>query len=72
MKYLLGIDEVGRGPLAGPVMVGVVLVPTDFSWQRLPRVADSKSVSAKVRFSLYEEVLALQRDGVLDLSLIHI
>ena len=68
MKYLLGIDEVGRGPLAGPVMVGVVLVPTDFSWQRLPRVADSKSVSAKVRFSLYEEVLALQRDGVLDFA----
>jgi len=68
MKYLLGIDEVGRGPLAGPVMVGVVLVPIDFSWQRLPRVADSKSLSAKVRSTIYEDAVVLQQEGALDFA----
>lgn len=68
MKYFLGIDEVGRGPLAGPVMVGVVLVPIDFSWQRLPRVADSKSLSAKVRSTIYEDAVVLQQEGALDFA----
>ncbi len=66
MKYLLGVDEVGRGPLAGPVMVGAVLVPEDFSWSLLPAVADSKKLSAKRRSSIYEAAVALRESGALD------
>lgn len=60
-KYIIGIDEAGRGPLAGPVAVGVVLVPVGFDWGLLPGVGDSKALSEKKREVVYEasEVLAL-------------
>ncbi|MEK7639457.1 MAG: ribonuclease HII, partial [Patescibacteria group bacterium] len=45
MKYLVGVDEAGRGPLAGPVAVGVVKVPVDFDWTLIRGVGDSKKVS---------------------------
>ncbi len=40
-----GVDEVGRGPLAGPVSLGLVILPEDFS----EPVVDSKLLSAKQR-----------------------
>lgn len=59
MRYVLGIDEAGRGPLAGPVAVGVVLIPEGFDIaQAFPGVRDSKKLSEKRReeiFSLLEE-----------------
>lgn len=59
MKWVVGIDEAGRGPLAGPVSVGVVLVPIDFDWNLIPGVNDSKKLSAKKRESIYERALEL-------------
>ena len=53
MLFRVGIDEVGRGPVAGPVSVGVVVVPFDFEWSQIPGVRDSKQVSAKVRERIY-------------------
>ena len=47
VKWEIGIDEAGRGPLAGPVAVGVVKIPTDFDWNLIPGVGDSKKVSPK-------------------------
>src|SRR5689334_8415411 len=61
-RFCLGVDEAGRGPLAGPVAVGVVLVPQGFDvLQEFPGVADSKKLSEKNR----EKVFALleQRMG---------
>ena len=59
MKFLLGVDEAGRGPLAGPVAVGVVSVPVGFDVAaEFPGVADSKAISEKKRealFALLEE-----------------
>lgn len=56
MRYTLGVDEAGRGPLAGPVSVGVVAVPEGFDVAReFPGVADSKKLSEKKR----EEIFAM-------------
>ncbi len=65
MQWLIGIDEVGRGPLAGPVMVGVVAVPVDFDWTLLPGVTDSKKLSEKRREAIYKNANDLQGQGKL-------
>ena len=53
IKNICGIDEAGRGPLAGPVVVGAVVMPRD---SMLEFVNDSKKVTAKRREKLYEEI----------------
>ena len=52
---LCGVDEAGRGPLAGPVSVAAVILPENWL---LPKLNDSKKLSAKVRDELYDEILA--------------
>lgn len=47
-KYIIGVDEAGRGPLAGPVMVGAVMIPRAFRFPKR-KLADSKQLSAKRR-----------------------
>ncbi len=44
VKFLIGIDEVGRGPLAGPVAVGAFLTPIDFDFSYFEGVRDSKKL----------------------------
>jgi ribonuclease HII len=53
--FVCGIDEVGRGPLAGPVVACAVVLPRD--WNVL-YVNDSKKLSAKKREELYDQILA--------------
>ena len=53
LKYICGIDEAGRGPLAGPVVVGAVVMPRD---SKLEFMNDSKKVTAKRREKLYDEI----------------
>ena len=50
-KYIAGVDEVGRGPLAGPVTVCAVIMPLE-EGQIIPEVTDSKKLSAKKREKL--------------------
>ena len=59
----MGIDEVGRGPLAGPVAVGVVLVPAAFAWEQIAGVADSKRLSASARETITQRANYLRRRG---------
>ena len=66
MKWLIGIDEAGRGPLAGPVSVGVVLVKPDFDWETIPGVGDSKKVTAKNRASIFLLATKLKKEGLID------
>ncbi len=55
MRFMLGVDEAGRGPLAGPVSVGIVAVPEGFDVAlEFPGVADSKKLSEKKREYLFE------------------
>ena len=54
---ILGIDEVGRGPLAGPLVVGAVILPEDdLEWTS--GLKDSKKLSAKKREGLNEIILS--------------
>ena len=52
--YVAGVDEVGRGPLAGPVVTACVVLPKDFN---VLGVDDSKKISEKRREALYSEIL---------------
>jgi ribonuclease HII len=55
MKFLLGVDEAGRGPLAGPVAVGVVAVSEGFVVEKeFSGVADSKKLSEKKREKIFK------------------
>ena len=56
-KLIGGIDEAGRGPLAGPVVVAGVIMPLGES-DLIDGVNDSKKLSAKKRDELYDEILA--------------
>ena len=53
-KNIVGIDEAGRGPLAGPVVVASVIMPAD---SMIEGVNDSKKVSEKKREKLYDQIL---------------
>ena len=54
-KEIAGIDEAGRGPLAGPVVSAAVILPTAF---HVPGVTDSKKLSPKKRERLFDEIYA--------------
>ena len=53
-QYICGIDEVGRGPLAGPVVAGAVILPKDCD---ILYLNDSKKLSEKMRDELYDEIM---------------
>ena len=54
IKYICGIDEAGRGPLAGPVVVGAVIMPKE---SFIEGINDSKKVSEKKRERLYDQII---------------
>ena len=63
-RWLVGVDEAGRGPLAGPVAVGVAAVPARFDIRKaFPGIDDSKNMSEALREEVYEEALGRARAG---------
>ena len=54
LGYLCGIDEVGRGPLAGPVVAGAVILPKD---SQILYLNDSKKLTAAKREELYDVIM---------------
>jgi ribonuclease HII len=56
-RNICGIDEVGRGCLAGPIMAGAVILPNHFLPNSLSRVRDSKALSAKSRSFQYKVIM---------------
>lgn len=52
-RYIAGVDEAGRGPLAGPVVAAAVVLPEDFD---VPGIDDSKKLSEKKREELFEKI----------------
>jgi ribonuclease HII len=78
MKYVIGIDEVGRGPIAGPVAVGVFLVcePDDrdgkgtrkFLATHFPKVKESKQLSEKNREAWFAVIESARDEGKIDFA----
>lgn len=66
-KYIAGVDEVGRGALAGPVVAAAVIlpIPADFSW--LSQVRDSKQISPSKRQTIFK--LARQAELAMGLGM---
>src|SRR4051812_19672982 len=64
-RCIAGLDEVGRGPLAGPVVSAAVVLDLD----NVPRgLADSKALTAARREALFAEILATARGGIASVS----
>ncbi len=53
-QYICGVDEVGRGPLAGPLVICAIVLPKDFY---LSQIDDSKKISSKLRNILYPLII---------------
>lgn len=66
VQHFLGVDEAGRGPIAGPVAVGVVAVPPTFPFSFFDGIEDSKQLSVVAR-----EQWALKAHEALDRGLLH-
>ncbi len=66
MKYIVGIDEVGRGPVAGPVAVGIFLYGDKFDENELDDVRDSKKHTERQRNTIYEYLCEERNEGRVD------
>ena len=61
MKIICGIDEVGRGPLAGPVVSAAVILPIGHG---IISLKDSKKISPKIREELFEQIIKISDVGI--------
>ncbi|MES2409719.1 MAG: ribonuclease HII, partial [Patescibacteria group bacterium] len=68
IDYIIGIDEAGRGPLAGPVSVGICIAPTDFDFTIFKNLKDSKKLSEKRRVEVLAQMKELQDSKVINFS----
>lgn len=80
VKFIVGIDEAGRGPLAGPVTVGAVVILATENLPNVPKenlvrlksllmgARDSKQLSSFVREEWFKKIKKAERDGVLGYS----
>ena len=66
-NFVIGIDEVGRGPLAGPVTLGICLI-YDFSKNKhfLQDIKESKSLSEEKRYIWYKKIISFKKNKILD------
>jgi ribonuclease HII len=75
---IAGVDEAGRGPLAGPVVAGAVILPSEWYWlgmpKKLKKVNDSKQLTAEEREELFSELTQnpaiLFSTGIVDVQMI--
>ncbi|MBP9709227.1 MAG: ribonuclease HII [Oligoflexales bacterium] len=77
MRWIIGIDEAGRGPLAGPVTVGIFMAKQKMGAWLLQNIfsnklRDSKKLSTKKREEIYHKFLELKKENKIDFSVSHI
>lgn len=75
LKYLIGIDEVGRGPLAGPVAVGAVCIRAQYARKvkkLFPIIKDSKKLTPKKREEWRERIRDAEKMGYLSCAVSYV
>ena len=68
MMHIVGIDEAGRGPLAGPVAVGVAKISRDFDMSFFVGIRDSKKLSEKGRKQWFAKAEKMKKEGKLNFT----
>lgn len=71
METVIGIDEVGRGPIAGPVSVCALRLSTESLFHNLSEFRESKKLTHKQRLKVFEQISAESKRGALDYAVIH-
>lgn len=72
MKWVVGIDEVGRGPVAGPVAVcAVSILEKDYKSIKRLDFTDSKKMTSKKRDFYFKEFQQMQKSGLIKYSLVY-
>ena len=66
IKFVVGIDEVGRGSLAGPVATGAFKMSVDFSAKGFGRIKDSKKLTPEKREEIVEKLKILKKEKLVD------
>lgn len=61
IRYIVGIDEAGRGPLAGPMAVGIVMIKKNHTLP-LTRIRDSKKLSPEAREEWFRKILLWKKE----------
>lgn len=71
MKYIVGIDEAGRGPLAGPVAIGIfVIAENKLKKLKLTGLKDSKKLSKQKREEWRREIIKMKKEGIADFAVV--
>lgn len=65
LKFIVGIDEAGRGPLAGPVSVGAVVIPFNTKHSLFKIAKDSKQLSEQKREEIFKKIKEAEKEGTL-------
>lgn len=68
IRVIAGLDEVGRGPLAGPVTAAAFVFVRDVPLDIIKRLRDSKQLSAKQRTEFYEVFCEFKKVGLVDFA----
>lgn len=68
IRYCIGVDEAGRGPLAGPLAVGVVQVYRGDEKTLFAGIRDSKQLSEKYRAVWFKKIIGMQKEDTLDFA----
>ena len=67
MKYVIGVDEAGRGPWQGPLTLAAFLAPENLRNKLIKiiggKIKDSKQFSPNKRYTIYREFLVLKKSG---------
>ena len=72
-QFLVGVDEAGRGPLAGPLAVGVVVAHKNFEIRELfPGIGDSKQLSEQKREEIYRLLVKYTKEGLLRYTVLYV
>jgi len=76
IRCIIGIDEAGRGPLAGPITIAAFLTPQNLRGKLVKisggKIKDSKQFSEKRRIKIYRKFLRLKKEGRIFFSVSHV